>query len=386
MAVTGRAASSGGLAFYPATCHPVGRRAVLRGALAALAAPALGAPRAARAGLAEDGAALIRAHARRVEDPWALVHGVRALGPEFPAEDGRPAVALVLGRYLREEAVNGARYLAFPREVEIHPHMFLKTFLEAGVPPGYRFVFAGRERRLEEVIAGAHALFRFSAATHRNTIAWSLIALARTTAPSSGSWTNAWGERVVLGDVVEAALTALEEGSRPLEEARRRGVPPERQAPVHAFTCGGTHLVYSVLTAAHTGHARPAQRERLRQVMDLLVYRLWADRYLLGRFYGPKLASVPAASWFLLDAQVKFVGHAFECLGFARRHGLYEVPAGEAHRVEEAWAVLGADLARLRQLDLGPVRAQVPELYQQIVGDVCHAHHGVRLLGGPARA
>src|SRR5262249_25495311 len=141
---------------------------------------------------------------------------------------------------LEEQTVKGRAYLAFPLKTEIHPNMFLKTFLEAGVPPSFRFTRQGKTRTLQEVVDGARALFRPADATQPNKIPWSLIALTRTTPPPRGTWTNAWEEKVELARVVDAGLDALEQASQPIQAARDRNVRLDRQAPVHGFTCGGT--------------------------------------------------------------------------------------------------------------------------------------------------
>jgi hypothetical protein len=365
--------------FYWESCCDPGRRAFLRATLAATAGLVVGAARAARAGGVQDSASIIRAYATRLDDPWAMVHGVRAMGADFAGQSGDRALTYVLSTFLDERTVNGLRYLAFPEAVERHPNMFLKTFLEAGAPPDTPFPFRGRRRTLSEVIEGARALFRFSDATDRNTIAWSLIALARSTPRDRGGWTNAWRERIDLGRVAAAGLDALEEASRPMEAARARGVVPEQQAPIHHFTCGGTHLLYSLLVAAHTGHLPASERKRVQRQMDLLVYRLAADVQMIDRFYTPQLDKVAGTGFYLLDARIKFVGHAFECLGLSKRHGLYAVPAREAARVREAGGGLDADIHQLAGLDLEPVRTNIHDLYQQLVGDVCHARHGLVL-------
>lgn len=365
--------------FYPATCHPIGRRAFLAGALGAAAAAVIGMPKWARAGALEDSEPIILAHATRRDDPWAIVHGVRAKGREFKIEGGEPAVPFVLSHFLAEEVVNGKRHLAFPLAVEIHPNSFLKTFLEAGVPSNFRFTFKGKSRTLQEVIDGARALLRFSETTDRNTIAWSLIALTRTTPPARGIWTNAWGERVELARVVEAGFEAMEQASRPIQEARDRKVPLERQAPIHAFTCGGTHLLYSLLAATQAGYTESDHLQRVRRQMDLLVYRLWADVDMMTRYYTTMAGKIPGVGWYLLDAQIKFVGHAFECLHFAARQKLYAVPKANMPLYREAQALLDARVAQLRSVDLSVVKAQAFPLYQQLVGDTCHAYNGLRL-------
>ncbi|MGH7268065.1 MAG: hypothetical protein ACREMB_24875 [Candidatus Rokuibacteriota bacterium] len=365
--------------FYRDACHgALSRRSVIAGAVGAAGSLLLAPRRSAAGGAPEASRALILAHATRPDDPWALVHGVRALGKGFAVAGDGPAVDYVLSRFLEERVVHGVRHLAFPLDLEAHANAFLKTLLEVGVAPEFSFAWRGRRRRLQEVIDGARALFRFSDSTDRNTIAWSLIGLSLATPPERRSWTNAWGERVDLGRVAEAGLEAIEAASAPLQDARRRGVVPARQAPIQNYTCGGTHLLYSLLVAAHQGHLAGESRPRLGTLMDLLVYRLSIDVQMIDRFYQPRLATVPGSGWYHLDQRVKFVGHAFECLGLAQRHGLYRPGGADAGRVAEARAGLVSDLGRLAGLDLPSTRRD-RSLHQQLVGDICHAHRGLEL-------
>jgi hypothetical protein len=123
--------------FYPATCHPphLTRRQVIVGAGALVAAGALG-PRAAAA---DNGTAIVQRWAAVPDDPWAVGHGVRAMGKDFKLNDGRRAVDWLLETQLAFVPANGGHVLAFPPSVEVHPNMFLKTMLEAGVPLDHVF-------------------------------------------------------------------------------------------------------------------------------------------------------------------------------------------------------------------------------------------------------
>ncbi len=56
------------------------------------------------------------------------------MGRDFTIQGGRRAVDFLLEEHLTSVTVNGRTMLGFPRTVEIHPNMFLKTLLEAGVP------------------------------------------------------------------------------------------------------------------------------------------------------------------------------------------------------------------------------------------------------------
>jgi len=378
-ATTVRLGSRGPEPFYPATCHPaLSRRAFLAGA-GALAAAGLLPERAARAG--DDGVALIQTHATRLDDPWVLAHGTRAMGREFAVRGGRRAVDVLLERSLASLPANGKAALGFPLDVEVHQNSFLKTLLEAAVPLDHRFVHQGVRRTLQDVVDGAHLLFRPQWATAEpNRLPWSLIALTWTIPPLRRKWTNAWGEPVALDTVVETALGMLERAQAPVAEAMRAGRPLTAQAPVHGFTCGGTHMIYALLSAVHQGYGGGDRAKRVRQQVEILVWRLSADADLIDRFYAPR-ASVPGAAIYQLDAKLKVLGHAEECLALAEKRRL--VTLTPAQQVERRAAV--ATVRRLiAELEASPRLLAEAErmdraLYQQLVGDTCHARHGFTL-------
>jgi len=293
--------------FYPAVCHPprLTRRQLLVGGGALVAASALGAG-VAQAG--DDGTAVVRQWATLPEDPWAVCHGVRAMGREFTIKDGRRAVDWLLETHLASLSVNGKSCLAFPVSVEVHPNMFLKTLLEAGVRLDHAFTHQGQPRTLQEVVDGAHLLFRpREVMNEANMLPWSIIALARTTSPQHGRWTNVWEEPVDLDAVVEGALRLMEEASRPVVQAMHEDRPEAAKAPVHGFTCGGTHMLYALLTAVHSGYSGRDRAERVRRLLDVMLWRLSADLGLIERFYKAR-ATRPGVSWYEM-ASTKLPDH-----------------------------------------------------------------------------
>jgi hypothetical protein len=327
---------------------------------------------------ANDGTAIIRRWATLPEDPWAVCHGVRAMGREFTLVGGRRAVDWLLETHLESVSVNGRSCLAFPVAAEVHPNAFLKTLLEAGVPPDHAFTHQGRRRTLREATEAARLLFRpREVMGDANMLPWSIIAFARTTSPLRARWTNAWGEPVDLDAVVEGALRLLEEASRPLAQAMAENRPEAMRAPVHAFTCGGTHMLYALLTAVHSGYAGRDRVARVEALVHLMVWRLGADARLIERFYAAR-ARLPGASLYEADAKVKVLGHAEECLAFATLRDLVKLRPDQQARRRAAVTSLRRMIADVREPDLDQVRRHHPELFRQLVGDICHARHGLR--------
>ena len=333
-------------------------------------------PRSAEAG--SDGAAIARDYASIPDDPWAVCHGIRAMGRTFTVTGGRRAVDYLLETHLALVPTPGGRTaLAFPEDVEIHPNMFLKTMLEAGVPLDHPFTHEGRRRTLREVLDGARTLFRpTQVAGSPNMLPWSMIAFARTTTPLKARWTNGWGEAVDFDPIVEAALGLMEQGSLPLMHAMREGQPLASKAPVHAFTCGGTHMLYALLTTMDAGYRGRDRLERTRRQVDLVLWRMTADIELMGRFFDERPPPV-GRHWFELDAKLKLYGHAEECLALATRHGLVTLTAAQQAQRREATVALRGMLEEMEKKTLREARALHSELYRQLVGDACHARHGL---------
>lgn len=394
--------------FFPDTCcRPLSRRDLLAGGVAVLGAATLGggcddarqSQGDARAGAGSTGGqpnrightypqssaaatAIISAHATAPDDLWAVAHGIRAMGATFTIASGQRAVDFLL-QHVSEVVANGRTLLAFAEKVEVHPNSFLKTLLEAGVPLDHRFTHNGRQRTLADLAGGARLLFRLQTMMDPNTIPWSLIAFSRTTSTVRRRWTNAWGEQVDLDAAVDMALRDLEAASAPIDAAMRAGRPLAGKPKVYDFTCGGTHLLYGLLSAVHYGFGSKRARQRVQHQTALMVWRMGdADLDLIDWFYlgRPRKA---INTWRELEAKLKVLGHAEECLAFATtRVGITLTPVQQAQRAAGV-GMLHALLADVRQRNLGQIRALDFMTYQQLIGDVCHAQHGLTLAARP---
>ena len=207
---------------------------------------------------------------------------------------------------------------------------------------------------------------------------WSLIAFTRTTSPLKRRWTNAWEEPVDLDPVVEEALTLFEQASLPLMQAMREGRPEAMKAPVHSFTCAGTHMLYALLTAMHAGYAGEDRRERVQRQADLMVWRMTAEIGLIDRFYRERVMQ-NGAYWFELDSKIKLLGHAEECTALGLRRGVVTLtPAQQAAR-RTAVSTLRRLLEDMDERNVLEARDVDGDLFRQLVGDACHAHHGLTL-------
>jgi hypothetical protein len=216
--------------------------------------------------------------------------------------------------------------------------------LEAGVPLDHTFAHMGQQRTVSDLAEGARLLFDRSKMIDPLIIPWSLIAFSRTTPQVRKRWTNVWGQFVNLDDLADGALRDLENASAPLLTAMRSGRPLVTQAPVHKFTCGGTHMLYGLLSAVHYGSGGKNALQRVQEQTALMAWRMGgADVDLIRRFYG-KLPRSPQNAWEELDAQLKVLGHAEECLAFATKRKVIALTAAQQAQRAEGVRVLGSCL------------------------------------------
>jgi hypothetical protein len=378
----------GGLHFYASSCLPLTRRRFLAVAAAGVGVAAgrsLGWPGRAAATAkgtewAETGMrGLIDRYAVARDDPWRIAHGVRGRGQQFTLPGGEPAVRYLLASHTAEQEVNGKRILVFPKTVEPHTDLYLNNLLEAGVPRSYAFEARGRRYTLEDLIEGAKTRFHLTT-VHPNDMAWSLVSLTTAAPPVRGRWVNAWGQPVQVAEFVEHAFQVAERATEGVRRTWTQNQPLAGKSAIHDFTCGGTHLIYALVVAARNGYQVRNHEQRLRDQLGMLIYRMWADLELIDRFYAKVPdAARPPVSWFSLDAQWKFLGHAFEVYHFASAHRLVTPTPSERRIVEAARPVLRRLAEEVDGMDLDAVRRHDLDLFRQFVGDTCHAYRGVHL-------
>ena len=362
--------------FY-SVCEPhLTRRRFLKFAMIAGMVPALTSEVHAARDTGQGVRRFIERYAIGPNDPWALVHAIRGVGRGCSI-NGESAAGYVLRTCVRAQEINKRRYLYIPTNIEVHSNMFLKTFLEAGVPPSEMFSCDGRVFQPKDLGDGAKALFRFDSSTFdRNDLAWSLIAFAELQAHD---WENAYGERIQLKEVAAFGAQVLQEATQGLKPYATAGLPLPKKQPIHSFTCGGTHLCYSILVAARRGLLQAAGGDIVQDQLQMLLYRLQADPELIDRYYR-EISSTPGVDLFRAGAKLKVLGHALECLGYAQAHGLWQPSPLERKQIEQTAQEVRSLLAYIVTLDLAAIQRRHAQLVQQVIGDTCHAFRGLSLV------
>ena len=103
-------------------------------------------------------------------------------------------------------------------------------------------------------------------------------------------------------------------------------------------------------------------------------YRLVATAY-------PKAQS-ESLRHYELDARLKFLGHSMEIITYGRTFGLFTPTAAQQAEIRRATETLVETILDISTLDLGAVRDQTRPLYHLLVGDACHAYHGLWMARG----
>lgn len=353
---------------------------------AAVAGPPIPVP-ATLGGTADVLKRLVTGYASFEDDAWTLMHGVRAMGRDF-AVRGESAVDILCSRFLKRKTVAGKRWLYMPIELEGHTNTLLKTLLEAGVPPSRAFRLDGTRYTVGDLITSAQGLLVFDPQTFdRDDLAWTLIALSHEVPPAKDAWTNAYGRRIRMTDLVRFGFDALDNACRKLRQAKDRGVMPTERDAIHNFTCGGTHLIYGLASSVGNGYRRDDFLKRLQSHLDLLVWRLEADGRLMQQYYQAQQAKIAPGlersyDLFFRDAILKFYGHSFEILSYVARRRLFTPTAEQARAIERAGATLAEAANGLKGVDLLEFRQADRHLFHLVVGDACHAYHGIHMAPG----
>jgi hypothetical protein len=159
------------------------------------------------------------------------------------------------------------------------------------------------------------------------------------------------------------------------------GAAKRSKSHIYGHPCGGLHFVQAVLRGAGTSRD-PDARARVRRQLALLLRRYEAERAL----YAQTLAARPDARLLVSGQQLKFYGHLLETLALAEQVGALREDAALAENVGSARHRAASDLLRaLEQLEqerayarLPELGARQPQLALDLIGDGCHAVHGLR--------
>jgi hypothetical protein len=359
-------------------------------------------------------------YSREIGNASVLIHAVRGFGKNLTLADGSKAVDHLCSRYAVDKEVNGKRYVYFLRSAEVHENSFLKTLLEAGVSPDQPVVAGSNKYTLRDVAESGKALFRcdpkdlfkfdenqFRYDTTFNQprqaapgqpaaargelvhehLPWGLIALSTLMPPDQATWTNAYGETIGLAAVIDRALAEYESSCALGQEMLMRGerAPKSFRDEIKKYSCFGMHSVYGFLACLKNGYRNDNLPERVKQMMDLVTYRLKGDAEAINDEYASasqgQNTPQQLVEAFKLRAQIKLLGHAFEAINYAKLHKLIAFTPAQERRIQAGEQALYASLVKMRSMDWGMMRRTLGEKFiSDVVIAIGHAARALKLL------
>lgn len=312
-------------------------------------------------------------------DPWYVVHGLVAGGPDLALLDSASGASveavdhLTRERHLRDRdgKVISSPYLEeglprFPRTdgqyvAEGHPNQFLAALTGAGVPLSHSIEMENGDRHtLADALEHVKRNLRPSqirvdppkTGHEDHELGWSIGLLADAVG-TDAKWTNKWGEDVSLDALVEIAI----------------------QRPIGWGSCGGTHELYGLVRALRAHRAVHTELsgvwERLARYLDDAKARARASQHSDGSFDYEWHVSPPSepATNNGLNRQVHITGHMLEWLALAASPEEIDAPY-----LKQAYEFLEG--CRFADVALGAGQRAKDEVSY---GPLTHAVHAMRL-------
>ncbi len=329
------------------------------------------------------------------KNPWALAHGVKTFGGSFKASDGRRATEVIVHDFLlRSDATDGgaaagarfafARYAPDGTPIEPHTNLTTKAMVvEAQLPLSTSFHAAWGPVSLRELVESVKRGFVHvpKSPEYWRDVGWTLEILSATQQPGDTLLTAAGP--VSVDQVFDDALTELELETADLKAGLDHHLPQvdKRKQGLYAHSCGGLHFVQGVLGWARQASVRKRWGPRVDAQIAIHFYRLESERRQYDAAYQQAQRVAPQYALPVLDQQVKFYGHFLETAARFRTDLGWVPDAEQAQSVRVATALLDATVRELERLkafeQLRTLKTDQRQLFFDLVGDACHAAHGL---------
>jgi hypothetical protein len=326
------------------------------------------------------------------KNPWALAHGITALGANFVAADGRKASDVMVHDFLLRNTLPdggtgpGARfgflkYAADGTPIEPHTNLITKTLLCAGLPLSEKLPASFGTVTLGELVDEVKRGFRHvpQSEEYWKDVAWTLDALSQVEDPKAATFKDGDGNTVDFNKVMDDALTELERATADLKEGLEKHFPmvPKRKQGLYAHPCGGMHFTQAVLGWARKPEVRKRWGARVDKQIAILFYRLESERQ---QYDSALQAGGTQYRLQLLTQMVKFYGHFLETTARLKTDLGWKPDAAQTQAIAKAKAYLD-NTVRLLEADkafttMSEIKKKTPQIYLDLIGDSCHAVHG----------
>lgn len=337
---------------------------------------------------------VVKKHGADPLNPWAIGHGLIAMGPDFELSNGQPAVDWLFSEYAVELTAEGVTTVQFPRkkgEIRVEPHkqLMLKAMTEAGVRPDRAVTVQGRPHTVADLYRGAVLASWLVPATNHssfsspNDMPWAVQALSAWAPPGAFTWTAIDGTPMTLDDLATFTTSVLVAESQTLFQAMEAGAQMQkRKQGVFAYTCGGSHLLQGSAYAVARGRSTDLAHKAIQGQIPLLYWRLPQEL----RVYDEASSRAPQHAQVLLVQRLKFLGHWLETAHKLAILGFYAPTAEQKKQMSGAAQQLALTVEALEQQGvygaMDRLRTEEPQLYLDVIGDSAHALHALRIARG----
>jgi hypothetical protein len=238
------------------------------------------------------------------------------------------------------------------------------------VPPTRSFATPAGPVTPADLLAGAKALFAPTIAGPE--LSWTVSVFTAAMPPDQERFTNADGQAFTVSAIVEAAAQAAEVGYADTVAAMR-GTKPYGRTTLQTYACNGTHVIYGLYDALRHGYEGGNLRARVRDLTTASYFRLGAEIALIDQALGGAGQQLNADA-----AKLQFLGHSIENLHYAEHHKIYVPTAAEQQQRATAERQLAEVVQRITTVhNLDALANAVPRAYRIVLGDSCHALHGL---------
>jgi hypothetical protein len=326
------------------------------------------------------------------KNPWALAHGITALGANFVAADGRKASDVMVHDFLMKNTLPDGgggpgphfgflKYAPDGTPIEPHSNLITKTLLLAGLPLTEKFPASWGPVTLQQLVDEMQRGYRHvpQSEEYWKDVAWTLDALAQVHDPKHATFKDGDDHEIDFNKVMDDAMAELERETTDLNEGLTKHFPmvPKRKQGLYAHSCGGLHFVQAVLGWARNPEVRKKWGPRVDRQIAILFYRLESERQ---QYDAALQAGGAQYKLQILTQMVKFYGHFLETTARLKTDLSWKPDAAQVQAVAKAKAYL--DNA-VRQLDaekafskMDEIKKKQPQVYLDLIGDSCHAVHG----------
>jgi hypothetical protein len=121
----------------------------------------------------------------------------------------------------------------------------------------------------------------------------------------------------------------------------------------------------------------------MKSQFDILIWRLQNDLKVVDNYYDQLDGDYPAnvSRMYRLNSKLKFLGHSFENINYIKKYQLFESTAAQEEIIEGARQKLNEVIGEIASEGIEKYEED-DILFNLLVGDACHAFHGITMGAG----